>query len=205
MKLQKMKSITTISELDPSKKYTYADYLTWHFKDRMEIIKGFLFKISPAPKRNHQKISVIVTNLFFNTLNHKTCEIYEAPFDVRLTKNKGVPNEEIDTVVQPDICIICDLEKLDDYGCIGAPDLIVEILSKSTSKKDEINKFQLYEENGVKEYWMIYPDTKVVKVFVLKNNKYEVVDYYQNQGNKIPVNIFEGISFDYDTIFEGIG
>ena len=107
--------------------------------------------MSPAPRRIHQKVEGIIFNKLFNYLEDSKCEVYQSPFDVRLLKNKS-KKSEINTVVQPDISVICDLEKLDDTGCIGAPDLIVEILSDSTAKKDYNEKFNLYEENEVKEY-----------------------------------------------------
>ena len=130
-----MKTILSISQLDLSKKYTYADYLKWKFDERLELIKGFVHKMGPAPKRNHQKVSGLIFYELMKIFKNRKCEIYEAPFDVRLIKNLGKENKEIDSVVQPDICMICDTEKLDDYGCIGAPDFIVEILSKNTEKK----------------------------------------------------------------------
>lgn len=130
-----MKPITDISQLDFKKQYTYADYLTWRLSERVELIKGWIYKMSPAPKRRHQKISWRLERCVDDFLKNKQCEIYHAPFDVRLKKNKDREGE-INTVVQPDICVICDLEKLDDAGCLGAPDLIVEILSDSTAKKD---------------------------------------------------------------------
>ena len=127
--------ITSISQLDLNKKYTYADYLTWQFDEMVELIKGRIFRMSPAPKRLHQEFSGNVFSEFHNYLKIKPCKVYEAPFDVRLIKNKNKDNKQIETVVQPDICIICDLDKLDDYGCIGSPDLIVEIVSKASKKR----------------------------------------------------------------------
>ncbi len=196
-----MKTITDLSQLDLTKRYTYADYLLWQFEERIELIKGLIVKMSPAPRRKHQMISNRISTLFTVFYNDSPCNVYYAPFDVRLIKNKGLANHEIDTVVQPDISIICDIHKLDDFGCIGAPDLIVEILSPGNKKWDEVNKYKLYEENGVKEYWIVDPDSKSVKVFILKADKYELVDYYETEGKMIPVNIFEGLVLSYDDIF----
>jgi Uma2 family endonuclease len=140
-----MKRITDISQLDFKKKYTYADYLTWQLNERVELIKGWLYRMSPAPKTKHQSASgeIFYEMKHFFKKENKACKIFDAPFDVRLVKNKGQKNQEIDTVVQPDICVICDESKLDDAGCLGAPDLIVEILSDSTAKKDYNEKFNL--------------------------------------------------------------
>jgi Uma2 family endonuclease len=169
-----MKTITDISQLDFSKQYTYADYLKWRFEERVELIKGWLYKMSPAPKRMHQRISGQLYGLIWMYFRNDICQIFDAPFDVRLIKNRGVPNKEIKTVVQPDICIICDRSKLDDYGCIGAPDLIVEVLSESTAKRDYNEKFNLYEENEVKEYWIANPDLKTIEIYSLKNGVYQL-------------------------------
>ena len=167
--------ITDISLLDTNKTYTYANYITWQFKERIELIKGKLFKMSPAPARRHQGISVELSTQFHNYLKKKGCKSYSAPFDVRFPK--GEDDEQTFTVVQPDICVICDKSKLDDRGCVGAPDLIVEILSPATAKKDVKDKFQLYEESGVKEYWIVSPENKLVDVFILKDdNKYHLVN-----------------------------
>ncbi|MDF1549887.1 MAG: Uma2 family endonuclease, partial [Bacteroidales bacterium] len=134
--------IKDISILDANKSYTYAQYLTWQFQERVELIKGKIFKMTPAPSRRHQKVSVKLAYHIESFLQNKKCEMYVAPFDVRF------PGGEADnltyTVVQPDICVICDKEKLDDRGCTGAPDLIIEILSAGTSKKDVKDKFLLY-------------------------------------------------------------
>jgi Uma2 family endonuclease len=161
--------IKNLSDLDFSKQYTYSDYLKWQFSERVELIKGFIKKMSPAPSRNHQSISF---NLTFNVgvyFKNKPCNIYVAPIDVRLPI-KSTKKEH--TVVQPDLCIICDERKLDDRGCNGAPDLIVEILSPNNSKHDVDTKFKLYEESGVQEYWIVEPSERYVLVYSLQNEKY---------------------------------
>jgi Uma2 family endonuclease len=133
-----MKTITNFSDLDLNQKYSYADYLLWQFSERVELIKGRILEMSPAPLRVHQEIRMFISNVIYNYLKGKSYNIYNAPFDVRLIKEKGKSNKDIETLVQPDICVICDESKLDDYGCIGAPDFIIEISSKSTKKKDEV-------------------------------------------------------------------
>ncbi len=167
-----MDYITNINQLDFNKVYSYADYLLWKFDERVEILKGKIFKMSPAPSVKHQNISWNLTGIFFNYLEKYKCKAFSAPFDVRLTK-KNKKNEEIDTVVQPDLCVVCDLEKLaDGQSCNGAPDLIIEILSPGNSKKEMKNKYELYEEAGVKEYWIVNPLDENVLIYVLKDGVY---------------------------------
>jgi len=151
--------------------YSYADYLTFKMEEMVELIKGKVFKMN-APKRVHQKISVTVCNKIYNYLENKKCQVYSAPFDVRLPV-KSKLNEDIFTVVQPDICVICDKEKLDDYGCIGAPDIVIEILSDGNNKKELKYKFDVYEESGVLEYWIINPMGQTVTINKLVNGNYQ--------------------------------
>src|SRR5690554_2567999 len=120
-----------------------------------------------APRRIHQEISIIVSNKLYNFLKGNKCKVYSAPFDVRLPI-KSKKHEDIDTVVQPDICVVCNPEKLDDLGCIGAPDLIVEILSPGNNRKELQNKYEVYEESGVKEYWIIHREERTLLVYTLK-------------------------------------
>ena len=164
-----MQVVTQFSDLDLAKQYSYSDYLLWEFKERVELIKGFIYKMSPAPNRKHQKISQNVNNDILNFFKKHPCEVYVAPFDVRLPVKKGKKDY---TVVQPDLCVICDLSKLDDQGCNGAPDLIIEILSPQNKKHDVHTKFNLYEECGVKEYWIVQPENSLVLVYSLQNDKY---------------------------------
>jgi Uma2 family endonuclease len=165
------KIITNFSDLDPNATYSYADYLRWRFEQGIELIKGKIFPMSPAPSSAHQRISSRLHIGLGNFLEqkHKGCEIYAAPFDVRLfdKKKSSRAHEDIYTVVQPDLCVICDKSKIDERGCLGAPDLIVEILSKGNSKKEIKTKYELYQEAGVQEYWIVYPITQVLLQFVL--------------------------------------
>lgn len=151
--------------------YSYADYLTFKMEEMVELIKGKVFKMT-APKRIHQKISGKVFYEIYSFLNNKKCQVYSAPFDVRLPV-KSMKNEDIFTVVQPDICVICDLEKLDDYGCIGAPDLVIEILSEGNNRKELKYKFDVYEESGVLEYWIINPLGQTLTINTLVDGKYQ--------------------------------
>jgi Uma2 family endonuclease len=187
--------------LDTAKRYTYADYLTWLDDKRRELVDGFIRMMSPAPKVQHQRIN---GNLFGELRNiikkHKgQCEIFSTPFDVRLPKNGEKEDSLIDTVVQPDICIVCDLSKLDERGCLGAPDFIAEIQSLSTARYDMTVKFELYENAGVREYWIVYP-LEGIEVFILQpDGKYDSGTKYET-GN-VPVYIFDGIEIDLKDIF----
>jgi len=160
--------------------YTYADYLTWDDTERWELIDGVPYNMSPAPSRRHQQISGELLRQFANFLKGKPCQVYAAPFDVRLPEaDENV--SDISTVVQPDIAVICDADKLDDAGCSGAPDLIVEITSPSTSRKDHKEKFFRYERAGVREYWLVEPDANTVTVFTLGiDTRYGRPDVYSD-------------------------
>jgi Uma2 family endonuclease len=192
--------------LDPTKRYTYADYLTWWDDKRRELIHGFIKKMSPAPRRNHARISFNLVKRLGTFVEKKKgkCEVYYAPFDVRLPKKGETAADRIDTVVQPDICVICDVSKLDDLGCCGAPDMIVEILSPATAKRDWIEKYKLYEASGVKEYWIVHPKDKTITVFLLQENgKYDEGTTYEEKGN-VPVHVFGDYLIDLKDIFEDL-
>ncbi len=193
--------ITSIDQLDFTKQYTYADYLTWKFDERVELIRGWISRMSPAPLVIHQRILMSLSNQVYSYLKGKSCEVFVAPFDVRLTnKRKSVPNKSITSVVQPDISVICDLEKLDKRGCVGAPDWVIEILSPGNTKMEMKEKFSLYEENGVREYWIVDPVHLMIQVFDLLNDKFAWRSNYVKE-DLIPVGIFEGFSIDTDALF----
>lgn len=163
----------SFDNLDVSKSYSYADYLTWQFQEKLELIKGKILKMSPAPSTLHQKIAGNLHGNLWNLLKNKKCNLFIAPFDVRLLdKKKSTADQEIFSVVQPDLCVICDENKLDERGAIGSPDLIIEILSPGNSKKEMKTKFELYQEAGVLEYWIVNPLDKNILIFVLKNNTF---------------------------------
>jgi Uma2 family endonuclease len=193
--------ITSLDQLDLNKQYTYADYLTWQFSDRVELIKGKIFKMSPAPLRSHQQISFNLSLQIGKYLENKSCEAYTAPFDVRLiNKRKSTPDNQIISVVQPDISVICDKSKLDEKGCVGAPDWVIEILSPGNNRKEMQDKLELYEENGVREYWVVYPEYIQVQVFDLVNDKFALRKTYVNE--RIPVKIFDDFFIDSARIFK---
>ena len=190
--------------LDLKKRYTYADYLTWFDDVRRELINGFIKIMSPAPRPKHADVSFNISGNLWSILKKKwgKCKVYPAPFDVRFPKKGETADDKIDTVVQPDICVVCDFSKIDERGCCGAPDMIVEILSPSSGKKDLTEKFVLYEESGVKEYWIVYPDSKAITVFLLQSDgRYDAGTVYELEG-KVPVYVFDNYLIDLDDIFE---
>jgi len=146
------------------RKYTYRDYRTWSENERWELIEGVAYNMSPSPSTDHQQIVLALPNAFFNFLRGKPCQVFIAPLDVRLPEADET-DDEITSVVQPDLFVVCDSTKIDDSGCKGAPDLIVEVLSPYTAQTDLKDKFDLYEKVGVKEYWLIQPIDRTVMVF----------------------------------------
>ena len=188
----------------PNKKenglYTYRDYLEWPDGERWELIEGTAYNMTPAPSRSHQKISVALVKEIYQYLEGKKCEVYHAPFDIRLPEGDEEEGE-IRTVVQPDIVVICDLSKLDEKGCKGSPDLVMEILSPSTASKDYITKLNLYEKNQVSEYWIIHPIDKIVMVYRLsENGKYGRPEVY-SEADHVKVGIFDDLVVDLKGIF----
>lgn len=164
-----MAKITQLSQLDLSASYSYADYLTWQLDEAIELIKGKISLMSPAPNVKHQSLSMNLSGQMFGYFRHKACRVFAAPFDVRLyDRRKSIlASKDIFTVVQPDLCVICEPDKLDEQGCNGAPDWIIEIVSKSSSKKDAQIKHSLYAESGVSEYWLVFPYEAIIEQFIL--------------------------------------
>lgn len=166
-----------VKEPDLSGSYTYADYLTWQWDEMTELIKGKIYKMSPAPGSLHQIVSGEIFRQVANFLRGKRCQVFSAPFDVRLpSSKKSQTDKEITTVVQPDLCVVCDPLKIDARGCMGAPDWILEILSPHTSSKDLREKFDVYEEAGVKEYWVVHAREQTILVYTLSaKGKFEAM------------------------------
>ncbi|MCC5945721.1 MAG: Uma2 family endonuclease [Bernardetiaceae bacterium] len=193
----------SLEDLDRNKTYSYADYLGWQFEQFVELLRGRLFPMA-APNRAHQKISMKLSYGLFLATKDSGCEVYAAPFDVRLVKNpEGKTDKEIYNVVQPDLCVICDPTKLDKRGCLGAPDLIVEIISNKNAKHDVVHKFNLYEENGVREYWLVRPSERTVQRFVLREGRY-VSEGYFAEGDSISSFVLPDLNIDLNEVFEGL-
>ena len=189
----------TIEMLDVNKIYSYADYLKWDFKERVELIVGRLYKMSPAPSPLHQRISMDISGQLWSFLRGKECKVYTAPFDVRLAK-KGMADFEIYTVVQPDISVVCDKSKIDGRGCLGAPDIVVEILSPSNNETELNNKYELYQSSGVREYWVVFPDERAVIQYSLVNEQF-VGSRPLVSGHVVTSDILPGFKLDLAELF----
>lgn len=174
--------------------YTYADYWTWTDEARYELMDGVAYAMSPAPAPRHQEIGGEIFRQIANYLKGKRCKVYNAPFDVRLD-----PDGADDTVVQPDITVVCDPGKIDGRGCRGVPDMVIEVLSPSTGRWDRVTKFSKYRAVGVREYWMVDPETRTVQACVLGAEGYVVRGYDETE--EAPVSVLEGLCVDLREVF----
>ena len=181
-------------------RYTFADVLAWPDNERAELINGEDVMMAPAPSRAHQGISMELSRQFANYLEGKKCKAYHAPFDVRLFEKDGDGPEDVYTVVEPDLVVICDPSKLDDRGCKGAPDMVVEILSPSTQRHDRLVKLSLYQRAGVREYWIVSPEDQTVQVFILTNGLLLPHEVYDRQG-VAKVNVLDGCFIELSKVF----
>jgi Uma2 family endonuclease len=198
-----MAKITHLSQLDLNQTYSYVDYLTWHLDEAVELIKGKIMLMSPAPNVNHQRISADLNGMLYNFFKHKKCQFFAAPFDVRLYDRKKsiLASKDIHTVVQPDLCVICNSDLLDKQGCNGAPDWIIEIVSRGNSKREMNIKYDLYQEAGVSEYWLVYPEQQAIHQFVLdEKGCYQLKQMYAD-GFAIP-SLFPDLAIDLAEVFE---
>jgi Uma2 family endonuclease len=220
-----------VEEPDHSLTYTYADYMQWKFKERLELFRGRIFKMG-APNMNHQVVGGHLFNEFYNYLKGKSCRVFIAPFDVRLpvkNRKKNVPemrsekisafpakapmsvlsddpppaylDNEITTVVQPDVCIFCDPAKLDDRGACGAPDLAIETLSPGNRKDELRQKYEVYEEAGVKEYWIADPAKKAVLIFLLQPDGKFAIPAIYTAGDRLEAQCLPGFFINVTEIF----
>lgn len=163
-------------------RHTYRDYLTWPEGERYELINGQAYAMAPAPRRIHQEIAGEIFRQIANALESSRCRVYIAPFDVRLPTEREA-DEAIDTVVQPDISVICDPTRLDERGCRGAPDWIIEVLSPATAAHDQIIKRDLYERHGVREYWLVHPADRLVMVYCHQDGNYGKPAVHELEGH----------------------
>ncbi|MDR0997683.1 MAG: Uma2 family endonuclease [Treponema sp.] len=180
-------------------RFTYADYKAWELDEgeRFELIGGEAYAMS-APNDTHQAVSGEMFRQIANYLHGKPCKVRPAPYDVRLFYAE---DESDDTVVQPDISVICDENKRGSEGCRGAPDLVVEILSPSNTGEESIRKFNLYLKAGVREYWIVAPESKTVQAFVLRNGLYVGTVYPADAA--LPSAVLEGLSLTLSDVFAG--
>lgn len=173
-------------ELDLEQRYTYADYLTWPDDFRCELIDGKVYLMSPAPTLGHQDIAGEIFVQLKQQLKGKPCRAFIAPLDVRLPKI-GRKRDDEDTVVQPDVLVVCDASKLDERGVRGAPDWVIEVLSPRTASKDHIQKRRCYEHAGVREYWLVHPRDHVLTRYVLQDGQFSALEILEMQGKTASV------------------
>ncbi|OHD79364.1 MAG: hypothetical protein A3J97_02400 [Spirochaetes bacterium RIFOXYC1_FULL_54_7] len=195
------------SALDLDKRYTLADWRSWPDDERWELINGVAYNMSPAPRVKHQDRAFELGRKLANWLEGKPCKVFMAPLDVFLPKMEtstkkmdieskddvsGSDNNE--TVVQPDVLAVCDPDKIRDNGIHGAPDFVVEVLSDATANKDFGVKLELYEKSGVREYWIIQPETATVFQYVLDGDTFAPVREFR-RGVPVPSAVFAGFTW----------
>jgi len=183
-----------MEQLRDEKRYTYADYCTWDDSGRWELIDGVAHAMAPAPSQSHQETSSELHRQIANFLKGKPCKVFAAPFDVKL----NIDNND-DTVMQPDLLVVCENSKLDGKSCNGAPDLVIEILLPSTARRDRLVKFNVYQRAGVREYWIVDPDTNTVTAHLLENGKYTTIAY--GDAGVAPVSVLPGCEINLGEVF----
>lgn len=191
-----------LADLDLNKIYTYADYYKWRLEERIELIKGKIFAMSPAPNPSHQEIAGDIFFALKKFLQKQQCKVYFAPFDVRLPR-KSNDDKEIFTVLQPDVCVVCDTNKIDKRGCIGAPDIVVEVLSPGNNVKELKNKYEVYEEAGVKEYWVVSPQDQTFVVYTLHEGRFQMSPI-KVPGDVITSSVLSGFTLDLTELFKNL-
>lgn len=181
-------------------RFTFADCLTRDSGERFEVIKGEAFLMA-TPSRIHQKICMELSRQLANFLEGKNCDVYPAPFGVRLFEQDGENPGDVDTVVEPDISVICDKSKLDQYDCKGAPDLVIEVLSPSTQRHDQLVKLNLYQQAGVREYWIADPENQTVRIMLLSGNGiFKTHEVYRRE-DVAKVNVLNGCFIELEKVF----
>ncbi len=179
---------------------TFAEYLTWEENERAEILDG-VSVMMVHPSRIHQKISGEMFRQLANFLDGKKCEAYAAPFAVRPFETETDRPEDVQTVLEPDITVVCDKSKLDQHGCKGAPDMVIEVLSPSTHRHDRFVKLNLYQQAGVREYWIVSPEEKSVQVFSMVNGILRPHEFYSAEQTS-KVGVLEGCFIELPKVFE---
>ena len=178
---------------------TLADVLAWDEDQRVELIDGVPYLMAP-PSRAHQAVQFELGRQIGNFLEGKKCRAYTAPFGVRLFEKDGDSPEDVDTMVEPDLVVVCDRDKLDEYGCKGAPDLVIEILSPSTQRRDRLEKYNLYQLAGVREYWIVDPENRTVQVCLLDGDHFKLTEVY-TAGAIAKVNVLDGCFIELEKVF----
>ncbi len=182
-------------------RYTYGDYRQWAGDERFELIEGVPHAMAPAPGRRHQEVLLEVARQLGNALHGQPCRVYIAPFDVRLPQGDE-SDDLVETVVQPDLCVVCDPAKLDAAGCRGAPDWVLEVLSPASAGRDQIVKRALYERHGVREYWLLHPLDRVLTIYRLEQGRYTMPEVLELEG-QTELRLLPGVRIDWDLLAAG--
>jgi Uma2 family endonuclease len=185
--------------LEATKHYTYADYLTWPDDVRYELVDGRPLLMSPAPTLTHQIIAGQVYRQLANQLEGHQCQALIAPLDVRLPKSNE-DDDAVDTVVQPDVLVVCDPSKLSERGVRGAPDWILEVISPGNAAHDIVVKRQLYERAGVREYWLVHPLDRVLTVHRLGVEGLYGRPHLQTLEGRTDILVLPGVQIDWDAL-----
>jgi len=179
-------------------RHKYADYLGWPEAVRYELIDGVAYLMAPAPTVHHQDIAGEIFRQIANALEGKPCRVFIAPVDVRLPKADEA-DEAIETVVQPDVLVVCDERKIGERGVRGAPDFVVEVLSPATAGHDQVNKRRIYERHGVREYWLVHPTDRILTVYRLMGPEYGRPDVQELVG-ETPIRALPGLTILWDAL-----
>ncbi|OAI08437.1 Uma2 family endonuclease [Methylomonas methanica] len=199
-----MAKITELSQLDINGTYSYADYLTWQLQESVELIKGKIMAMSPSPSVKHQTVITNLGGRLYQHFHKKPCKLFFAPFDVKLydSRKSKLSDRDVFSVIQPDLCVICDKNKLTEQGCDGSPDWIIEVLSPGNSKRELRLKFDLYQENGVTEYWAVHPYEQAVYQFVLDQSTEKYQLHAMHPGDEIATPyLFPDLQIDLNDVF----
>ena len=196
------KAIDQVSQLEPDARYSYEDYCTWQFPERVELIYGKVYVMSPSPGRVHQESGGEIFRQVANHLLGRACKVYLAPFDVQLLQD--ATDGKVFTVLQPDLCIVCDATKLSEKSCTGAPDLVLEVLSASTSKHDLVFKFGIYELNNIKELWYLDNVKSTLTVHILQADGLYGPPVVYAANAKVPVASLPGLHIDLSLVWATI-
>lgn len=188
--------ITRFEDLDLTRQYTFADYLTWRFSERVELLRGWVARMSPVPSAYHQRVSTELQGALYIHLTGSGYLLFSAPFDVRLPNTKGG-----ESVVQPDLCVVCDPFKIGKQACLGPPDFIIEILSPTNTKHELRDKFELYEEAGVGEYWIVDPQRCSIERFVREGERFIGLAPRTVDDQRIEATVLQGFAVDGGEVF----
>ncbi|HMI05063.1 MAG TPA: Uma2 family endonuclease [Pedobacter sp.] len=191
--------ISTVNDIDFSGSYSYANYLNWHIQERFELIKGKIFEMT-APSTRHQECTGKIFGELYLFLKNHRCRAFIAPFDVRFPY-KSKDDVDVTTVLQPDVCVVCDPTKIDQRGCIGAPDIVVEVLSPGNNRKELDNKFKIYEEFGVREYWIVHPSERSLIQYLLNEDGIFVAGKPYTSGDDLVSDLLPGFRLNIDELF----